>query len=113
MRISSGRRRGRRGEPGDSANAVKIKLADALLNTAGLAHHEARRLTESRTRYFGAAAEEINRVQGYELLLNAYSDAPFCVLHDGRTLPSPRWALRVVTRVLLPAARGSPIGTWR
>jgi hypothetical protein len=112
MRISSGRRRGRRGEPGDSANAVKIKLADALLNTAGLAHDEARRLTESRTRYFGAA-EEINRAQGHELLLNAYSYAPSCVLHVGRTLPSPRWALRVVTSVLLPAARGSPIGTWR
>ena len=67
-------------------NAVKIKLADALLDTAGLAHDEARRLTESRTRYFGAAAEEINRAQGYELLLNAYSDAPSCVLRGGRTL---------------------------
>lgn len=65
---------------------VKIKLADALLKTAGLAHDEARRLTESSTRYFGAAAEEINRGQGYGLLLNAYSDAPTCVLRDGQTL---------------------------
>ena len=64
---------------------VKIKLADALLKTAGLAHDEARRLTESRTRYLGAA-EEINSGQGYDLLLNAYSDAPACVLTDGRTL---------------------------
>lgn len=69
---------------------VKIKLADALLNTAGLAHDEARRLTESRTRYFGAASEEINRAQGYELLLNAHSDAPSCVLHDGRILRGRR-----------------------
>ncbi len=65
---------------------VKIKLADALLKTAGLAHDEARWLTESRAGYFGAAAEEINRGQGYELLLNAYSDAPTCVLSDGQTL---------------------------
>ena len=64
---------------------VKIKLADALLKTAGLAHDEARRLTEARTRYLGAA-EEINSGQGYDLLLNAYSDAPACVLTDGRTL---------------------------
>ncbi len=36
---------------------AKIKLADALLKTAGLAHDEAGRLTEVRARYFGAAAE--------------------------------------------------------
>ena len=67
-------------------NGVKVKLADALLKTAGLAHDGARRLTESHARYFGAAAEEINSGQGYELLLNAYSDAPACVLTDGRIL---------------------------
>lgn len=65
---------------------AKLKLADALLATAGLAHDEARRLTESTTRYFGAAAEQINSGQGYELLLNAYSDAPTCVVNGGRTL---------------------------
>lgn len=65
---------------------VKLKLADALLETAALAHDEARRLTESRARYFGAAAEEINSGQGYELLLNAYSDTPACVLSGGLTL---------------------------
>jgi RNA polymerase sigma-70 factor (ECF subfamily) len=67
-------------------NQVKTKLADALLKTAGLAHDEAGRLTESQTRYFGAAAEEINSGQGYDLLLNAYSDAPTCVLSGGPTL---------------------------
>lgn len=65
---------------------AKTKLADALLETAGLAHDEARRLTESSTRYFGAAAEEINSGRGYELLLNVYSDAPACVLRDGQIL---------------------------
>jgi RNA polymerase sigma factor (sigma-70 family) len=67
-------------------NQVKTKLADALLKTAGLAHDEAGRLTESQARYFGAAAEEINSGQGYDLLLNAYSDAPTCVLSGGPTL---------------------------
>ncbi len=67
-------------------NQVKLKLADALLKTAGLVHDEAGRLTESRTRYFGAAAEEINSGQGYDLLLSTYSDAPACVLSGGPTL---------------------------
>jgi RNA polymerase sigma factor (sigma-70 family) len=66
-------------------NQVKIKLADALLKTAGLAHDEARQLTESRTRYFRAASEEINRGQGYDLLLNTYSEEPDCIL-PGRLL---------------------------
>jgi len=65
---------------------VKLKLAEALLETAALAHDEARRLTETRSYYFGAAAEEINSGQGYGLMLNAYSDAPACVLAGGRTL---------------------------
>ena len=65
---------------------VKLKLADALLKTAALAHDEAGRLTESQARRFGAAAEEINSGQGYNLLLSAYSDAPTCVLSGGPTL---------------------------
>ena len=73
---------------------VRLKLADALLETAGLAHDEARRLTESGARYFGAAAEEINSGQGYELLLNAYSDAPACVLTGGRTLHGRRLVMQ-------------------
>ena len=69
---------------------AKLKLADALLETAGLAHDEARRFTESSTRYFGAAAEEMNSGHGYELLLNAYSDAPACFLGGGQTLHGRR-----------------------
>lgn len=65
---------------------VKVKLAEALLKTAELAHDEARQLTEARTRYFGDAAEEINRSQGFNLLLNAYSDDPTCVLPGGKIL---------------------------
>jgi RNA polymerase sigma factor (sigma-70 family) len=65
---------------------VKLKLADALLETATLAHDEARRLTESRSRYFEAAADEINRGRGYGLMLSTYTDAPTCVLSGGPTL---------------------------
>jgi len=39
-------------------NQVKIKLAEALLKTAGLAHTEARQLTESQTRFFEAGFDE-------------------------------------------------------
>jgi RNA polymerase sigma factor (sigma-70 family) len=69
---------------------VKLKLADALLETAALAHEEARRLTESRSRYFEAAAEEVNSGQGYGLLLDTYADAPTCVLSGGPTLHGRR-----------------------
>ena len=36
-------------------NQVKVKLAEALLKTAGLEHGEARELTASQTRFFSAA----------------------------------------------------------
>lgn len=62
---------------------VKIKLADALLKTAGLGHDEARRLTESETRFFEAAWDEYNRGQGYEILASAFTDDAAFVLSDG------------------------------
>jgi RNA polymerase sigma-70 factor (ECF subfamily) len=64
-------------------NQVKVKLAEALLKTAGLEHDEARRLAESQTRFFTAAWNEYNRGQGYELLTSAFSDDPSFVLSDG------------------------------
>jgi len=42
-------------------NGAKIKLADALLETAGLEHDGARRLTESRTRFYEAAWGDYSR----------------------------------------------------
>jgi RNA polymerase sigma-70 factor (ECF subfamily) len=71
-------------------NQVKVKLAEALLETAGLAHDEARRLNESQTRFFEAAWGEYNRGQGYELLSSAFSDDPAFVLSDG-TIHGRRW----------------------
>ncbi len=67
-------------------NQVKVKLADSLLETAGLAHGEARRLAESRARFFGAAYDEYNRGQGYEILLSAFSDELVMDFSDGTTI---------------------------
>jgi RNA polymerase sigma factor (sigma-70 family) len=64
-------------------NQVKIKLAEALLKTAGLAHDEARRLTESETHFYEAAWDEYNRGQGYELFASVLSEEPAFVFSDG------------------------------
>src|SRR5215213_732189 len=71
-------------------NQVKVKLAEALLETAGLEHGEARRLTESQTRFFGAAWDEYNRGEGYEILASAFSEDPTFVLYD-RTTHGRSW----------------------
>jgi RNA polymerase sigma factor (sigma-70 family) len=52
---------------------VKAKLADALMAAAGLAHDEARLVSESQTRFFTGALEELNR-GSYETLASAFSD---------------------------------------
>lgn len=57
-------------------NQVKIKLAEALLKTAGLEHDEAREVTESQARFFTTVFEEYNRGQGYELFASVFSDDP-------------------------------------
>jgi hypothetical protein len=62
---------------------VKVKLADALLKTAGLEHDEARQLTESRARYFIAAWEEYSRGEGYELFVSAFSDDAVLAFPEG------------------------------
>lgn len=53
-------------------NQVKAKLADALLETAGLAHDEARLASEAQTRFFTEAHIEFNR-GNYEMLASAFS----------------------------------------
>ena len=55
-------------------NQVKIKLADALMKTAGLEHTEARRLSESQSRFFEAGFDEYNRGQGCETFVSAMAD---------------------------------------
>jgi len=71
-------------------NQVKVKLADALLETAGLAHGDARRLTESRTRYFAAAMEEISGGKGYDAFADAFAEDPELVLSNGKVLRGRR-----------------------
>ncbi len=66
-------------------NQVKIKLAEALLRTAGLEHDEARGLTESQTRHFTAVFDEYNRGQGYEIFVSALSDDLSYVRSDGKS----------------------------
>lgn len=48
---------------------VKIKLAEALLQAADLAHDDARQLAEAEEARFRAAAAEINRGVGYALFI--------------------------------------------
>ncbi len=53
---------------------AKLKLAEALLKTAGLAHDEARLIRESQERFFAAAFDELNRKGDREMFVSAFSD---------------------------------------
>jgi RNA polymerase sigma factor (sigma-70 family) len=55
-------------------NTAKLKLGEALLQTAGLEHGEARRFTEARANFFEAAYAEYNQRKGYETLASAFSE---------------------------------------
>lgn len=67
-------------------SAAKIKLADALLQTAGQEHDEARRLAESRARFFEAAYDERNRGK-YETLIGIHSEDLVLSLSSGEFFP--------------------------
>lgn len=64
-------------------NQVKIKLADALLDTAGLAHDEAGRLAASRRRYFTDAITELRQGRGYDDYASGFSEDLTGVLPGG------------------------------
>ncbi len=55
-------------------NSAKIKLAEALLETAGSEHSETRRLADSRDRFFETAYEEHNRKGSCDVLASAFSE---------------------------------------
>lgn len=65
---------------------VKVKLAEALLRTAGLAHDEARRLTESNTRFFVEAFDEYNRGEPSKEYVSTFAEDVTCVFSDGSVL---------------------------
>jgi RNA polymerase sigma factor (sigma-70 family) len=64
-------------------NQVKVKLAEALLSTAGLVHDDARLLTESQERYWRVAFDEYNRKRNYEMLASTFTADPPVVLYSG------------------------------
>jgi hypothetical protein len=64
-------------------NQVKIKLAEAMLKTAGLEHIEARQLTESQTRFFEAGFDEYNRGLGYGTFIGSMADDLSSARSDG------------------------------
>jgi RNA polymerase sigma factor (sigma-70 family) len=53
---------------------VKVKLAEALLKTAGLGYDKARKLAESQRSFTAAWTGEYNRGEGYELLAGSFSE---------------------------------------
>ena len=65
---------------------AKVTLADALLKTAEQEHDEARRITESQTRFFTEAFDQGNRNQDHKMYASACSDDLEMVLPDGIVL---------------------------
>lgn len=65
-------------------NTAKLRLAEALLQTASLEHDEARRLAEARANFFEAAYMQYNRAEGYDILASAYSEDLMFSLSNGR-----------------------------
>ncbi len=65
-------------------NTVKLRLAEALLQTAGLEHDETRRLAEARTNLFEAGYAECNQAKGYDILASAFSEDLMVSLSNGR-----------------------------
>ena len=65
-------------------NTVKLRLAEALLETASLEHDETRRLAEARTNFFEAGYMQCNQAEGYDILASAYSKELVFSLSNGR-----------------------------
>jgi RNA polymerase sigma factor (sigma-70 family) len=65
-------------------NTAKLRLAEALLETASLEHDETRRLVEARANFFEAAYAEYNRAEGYDILASAYSEEMMFSLPNGQ-----------------------------
>ena len=65
-------------------STVKLRLAEALLETASLEHDETRRLAEARVSFFEAGYMQCNRAEGYDLLASAYSKELMFSLSNGR-----------------------------
>jgi RNA polymerase sigma factor (sigma-70 family) len=65
-------------------NTAKLRLAEALLETAGLEHNETRRLAEARTNFFEAAYEQYNQAKGYDTLASTFSEDLVLSISNGK-----------------------------
>ncbi|MBA4115241.1 MAG: sigma-70 family RNA polymerase sigma factor [Rubrobacter sp.] len=65
---------------------VKTKLADALLETVGLAHEEAGRITASSNRFFSELFAENNRSEVTAASMDFYSEDAEIIWTDGTSL---------------------------
>jgi RNA polymerase sigma factor (sigma-70 family) len=65
-------------------STVKLKLAEALLEAAGLEHDESRRLTDARASFFETACEQYNRGEGYDILASAFSEDLMMSISTGK-----------------------------
>jgi RNA polymerase sigma factor (sigma-70 family) len=65
-------------------NTAKLRLAEALLQTAGLEHDETRRIAEARANFFEAAYMQYNRGKSYDILASALSEDLVFSLSNGR-----------------------------
>jgi len=65
-------------------NTIKLRLAEALLETASLEHDEARRLAEARENFFKAGYAECNQAEGCEILASAFSEDLVVSFSNGR-----------------------------
>jgi RNA polymerase sigma factor (sigma-70 family) len=63
---------------------AKLRLAEALLQTASLEHDETRRLAEARTNLFEAGYAECNQAKGYDILASAFSEDLMVSFSNGR-----------------------------
>lgn len=64
-------------------NQVKVKLGEALLQTAGLEHDEARQLTKTRTDHFSIALDEMRQGKGYDTFACGIREDAVCTFSDG------------------------------
>jgi RNA polymerase sigma factor (sigma-70 family) len=65
-------------------NTAKHKLAEVLLETAGLEHNETRQLVEARANFFEAAYAQYNRAIGYDTLASAFSEDLVLSISSGK-----------------------------
>jgi RNA polymerase sigma factor (sigma-70 family) len=65
-------------------NTAKLRLGEALLETADLEHDETRWFTKARANFFETAYAEYNQREGYDLLASAFSEGLVLSMANGK-----------------------------